>query len=193
MHGDIKLGRWLPFTAEQVINADRGFIWSAVVRFLGVPIFRGFDRLLDGSGEMHWTLFGIAPMIVASGPDLTRAALGRVEIESLWLPSVLVRADVQWTTRAAGCPSATLSPGSQPLAFKIDEQGRLQSAAIRRWGNPGGGSFRFEDFGAVVEAEGAFGGYTIPTSVRVGWYLGTPRFESEGEFFRATVDSATFR
>jgi hypothetical protein len=29
--------------------------------------------------------------------------------------------------------------------------------------------------------------------VRVGWYFGSPRFESEGEFFRATIDEAMFR
>jgi hypothetical protein len=35
--------------------------------------------------------------------------------------------------------------------------------------------------------------YTIPTRVRVGWYFGTSRFESEGEFFRATIEDAIFR
>jgi hypothetical protein len=38
-----------------------------------------------------------------------------------------------------------------------------------------------------------FGGYTIPTRLRVGWYYGSERFESEGEFFRVTVDDAIFR
>jgi hypothetical protein len=49
------------------------------------------------------------------------------------------------------------------------------------------------DFGGVLESEATFGGYTIPNRVRAGWYFRTPRFESEGEFFRATIDDATFR
>jgi hypothetical protein len=36
----------------------------------------------------------------------------------------------------------------------------------------------------VVEQEGSFGGYTIPTCMRVGWHFGTERFEREEEFFR---------
>lgn len=34
-----------------------------------------------------------------------------------------------------------------------------------------------------------FDGLTIPTEYRVGWYFGSDRFESEGEFFRCTLDS----
>jgi hypothetical protein len=79
------------------------------------------------------------------------------------------------------------------VKFAVDELGRLQSVTMQRWGNPGGGAFRLVDFGGVVGAEGTFGGYTIATRVRVGWYFGSPRFESEGEFFRATIDEARFR
>lgn len=49
------------------------------------------------------------------------------------------------------------------------------------------------DFGGLVEAEDTFDGYAIPTRIRIGWHFGSDRFESEGEFFRATVDSARFR
>jgi hypothetical protein len=34
--------------------------------------------------------------MTASGPDITRSAVGRLEAESLWLPSALIRNDVQW-------------------------------------------------------------------------------------------------
>ena len=49
MHGEIRLGRWWPFTAEEVIHRDRGMIWRATVRMHGLPV-RGSDRLLDGEG-----------------------------------------------------------------------------------------------------------------------------------------------
>ena len=44
MHGEIKLGRWLRFTAEEVISWPRGMVWRATVRVRGVPI-SGWDRL----------------------------------------------------------------------------------------------------------------------------------------------------
>ena len=192
MHGEIKLGRWCRFQAEQVIHADRGFMWQATVPLLGVPLIRGFDRLLNGAGEMRWKLFGIVPVMTASGPDVTRSAVGRLEAESLWLPSTLVRSGVQWTARDARHAGATFRD-SNTVDFTIDERGRLESIRLQRWGNPGGGAFRSVDFGGVIEEEGTFEGYTVPTRVRVGWHVGSPRFDADGEFFRATIEHATFR
>jgi hypothetical protein len=51
----MKLRRWLPFTAEQVIHRARGFIWRASAWRNGLAI-RGFDRRVDGEGEMRWKL-----------------------------------------------------------------------------------------------------------------------------------------
>ena len=87
MHGEIKLRGWLPFTAEQVIRldendqGDRGMIWKATTRMYSIPI-SGSDRMVDGVGAMRWKLLGIFPVMVASGPDITRSAIGRVQVES---------------------------------------------------------------------------------------------------------------
>jgi len=193
MRGEINLGRWLPFRAEQVIHAERGFIWTASVPLLGIPFIRGFDRLLDGAGEMRWKLLGIVPLITASGPDITRSATGRFAIESFWLPSLLIRGDVRWTSTHARHAIAAFGREQEPVEFEVDDHGRPHSVRMRRWSNPGGGSFGLVDFGGVLESEATFDGYTIPTRVRAGWYFLTPRFESEGEFFRATINDATFR
>jgi hypothetical protein len=193
MHGEIKLGRWCPFRAEQVIHADRGFVWAATVPLFGIPLIRGFDRLEEGVGEMRWTLFGIVPVMTASGPDITRGAVGRLQAESIWLPSVLVRDDVRWTATDPDHAAALFKQRPQPVEFSIDEYGRLRSVQMQRWSNPDGGAFRLVDFGGMLEDERTFDGYTIPARVRVGWFFGSPRFEVEGEFFRATIEQATFR
>ena len=193
MRGSIKLGRWVRFEAEQVIHADRGFMWAARVPFLKSPLIRGFDRLVDGAGEMRWKLFGIVPIMSASGPDVTRSAVGRMEAEAIWLPARLVQDDVRWTARDEHHAVATFRDSHNSLDFGIDDHGRLTSVMLQRWGNPDGGAFRLVDFGGRIEAERTFDGYTIPSRVRVGWYFGTPRFETEGEFFRATIDHATFK
>ena len=194
MHGEIKLRRWLPFTAEQVIVRDRGFIWSATVRMNGLPV-RGFDRLVDGEGAMRWRLFGIIPVMTASGPDITRSAAGRVAGEAVWLPSILCGDNVSWTAPDSLHIHAkfTADGHKSELECEIDARGRIESVKLPRWGNPGGGDFRYVDFGGIAESEATFDGYTIPTRFRVGWYFGTDRFEPEGEFFRCTIDDATFR
>jgi hypothetical protein len=194
MHGEIKLKRWLPFTAEQVIYWGRGMIWSATVRMNGMPI-RGFDRLVDGEGAMRWKLFGIFPVMTASGPDITRSAAGRVMAESVWLPSVLCGDEVSWMAHDAFHPRASLTVQGEAgeLALTIDDNGGLKTLTLPRWGNPGGKEFRYVDFGCVVEEESRFGAYTIPTRLRVGYYVGTDRFGPDGEFFRVTIDEAAYR
>ena len=192
MHGEIKLGRWLPFTADQVIHWGHGMIWRATVRMYGMPI-TGFDRLLDGEGCDAVEAAGHHPD--HDRPEITRSAAGRVIAESVWLTSALCRDDAAWTGQEALHPKALLTVEGEPgeVALTIDAAGRLQNLRMRRWGNPGGGGFRYDDFGGTAEEEGTFDGYTIPTRLRIGWYFGTNRFEADGEFFRVTVDDAAYR
>lgn len=194
MHGELKLRGWLPFTAEQVICRKRGLIWRAAVRMNGLPIW-GSDRLVDGAGAMRWKLLGLFPVMTASGPDITRSAVGRMQGELMWLPSVFCQSDVSWTALDAfrARASLTLQGESTELIGGMNERGRLENIKLMRWGNPSGAEYHYAKRGGVLEEEGTFSGYTIPTRLCGGWYFGTERFESEGEFFRATIDSAMYR
>jgi hypothetical protein len=194
MHGEIKVRRWAPFQAEQVIHAERGMIWRAKSRVNGLPV-RGADRLVDGEGSMDWRLFGILPVITASGNDVTRSAAGRLQAEFVWLPSALAQPGVKWTAPDGSHIKATLTVAgnTESMTLVVDESGRPMHLSFPRWGNPGGGDFRSIAFGAIFEEERSFGAFTIPTVLRVGWYFGTDRFETEGEFFRCTIDEADYR
>jgi hypothetical protein len=194
MHGEIKVGRWLPFRAQQVIRWDRGMIWRATARLWGLPI-TGSDRLVDGEGSMRWRLLGLIPLVRASGADVSRSAAGRLKAETIWLPSVLCGDEVAWTELEAGRIRAAFPVGGEAsgLELAVGDQGDVDSILLQRWGNPGGGSFRYGAFGGLVEDEGTFDGYTIPSRLRIGWHFGSGRFEQEGEFFRVTVDRAVYR
>lgn len=194
MHGEIKLKTWIPFTAEQVVYWQRGFIWSATAWMNRLPIV-GSDRIVDGVGAMQWKLLGLFPVMTGSGADITRSAAGRFQAETMLLPSVFCRDDMTWSSTDTAHLHASFVAQGEPakLDLAIDQTGRLQTAKLLRWGNPEGVEHHYVDFGAIAEAEGTFGGYTIPTRLRVGWYFGSGRFESEGEFFRATIDDAIYR
>lgn len=194
MHGQIKLKNWCRFNAEQVIRWDRGMIWRAVVKMYGLPI-SGFDRLLDGTGAMQWKAIGIIPIMSAAGPDIDRSAAGRLAAEFIWLPSAFCREEVRWSAAASDRIRAEFHVGDQTvqLEFGLDISGRVRYNRLQRWGNPEGGAHHYAEFGALVEEEGRFGGYTIPTRLRVGWHLGSPRFETEGEFFRCVIDQVEYR
>jgi hypothetical protein len=190
MRGEIKLKRWLPFSAEEVIAWDRGMIWSAAVRMAGLAI-RGSDRLVGGEGAMRWRLLGIIPVMAASGPDITRSAAGRMAGESVWLCGD----EVSWEAPDPSQAIARLTVAGEPaeVSLGIDAVGRLETVRFPRWGNPEGGAFRRVDFGGVVEEERRFAGYTIPMRLRLGWYFGSARFDAEGEFFRVQIEEALYR
>lgn len=193
MHGEIKLKKWIPFKAKQVICRERGLIWSATAWMNGLPIL-GSDRIVDGVGTMQWKLLGLFPVMMATGSDITRSAFGRLQAEFVWLPSVFCDHEVSWTMiDSSHLHSSFVVQGEKAeLDFTIDQTGRLKTLKLLRWGNPEGAECHYVDFGGIVEEEATFCGYTIPTRLRVGWYFGTERFESEGEFFRVTIDDVIY-
>ena len=97
MRGRIKVGRWLPFRARQILNPHRGFVWTA--RAAGV--ITGSDRYLDGVGGMTWKLAGLVTVAHAEGQDVSRSAAGRAGAEAVWLPTALLpRFGVRWSAVA---------------------------------------------------------------------------------------------
>ncbi len=195
MHGTIRLGEaWHRFEAEQVLRWDRGFVWRAGVH-KGVTPVTGSDRWLDGEGAMRWKLLGVVPVLKADGPDITRSAAGRLHIESMWVPGVFLGPGVRWVEGDASHARATIAAHSEAssLELRLDDEGSVLSATMPRWGNPEGAAFHYADFGAFVDDERTFDGVTVPTTLRVGWFFGTERFERDGEFLRVRVDHIEFR
>jgi len=194
MQGEIKLDRWLPFEAEEVIHADRGMVWEAAVK-KGRLTIRGYDRLVDGRGAMKWRMLGLVPVMSAAGPDVTRSAAGRFAAELIWLPSALGRSPVRWSAEGPNAAVAHVPVGRErvDLHLRIADTGALESMSLLRWGNPGAGAYRHVRFGGVVERQGTFQGLTIPTKLRVGWHFGTERFDDEGQFFRVDIEHAAYR
>ena len=193
MRGRIRLGSWQRFTAREVLAPSRGFIWAATARFAGLPV-TGFDRLSSGVGQMRWSLFGLLPVMRASGVDITRSTAGRLAGEAvLWLPTACSAAS--WSDGPdPDTAVATWRTGdlSDAVRLRVDPSGRLEQFWLQRWGNPDGEGYGRYPFGGRVEAEQAFDGVTIASKVRAGWWWGTDR-QDEGEFFSATITDATFR
>ena len=184
MHGQIKLGRWRPFTARQVLTPPDGYLWAARTRLAGLPV-TGYDRLGSGAGEMRWRLMRLIPVQNASGPDVTRGAYGRLAGEIVLIPTAFRHAS--WSRgEHADTAVATWRFGDDTEAAELllKPNGRLAEIRVNRWGNPGGAPFRRYPFGVRVEAESRFGGITIPSVFRAAWH--------DSEFFRAEITGAVF-
>jgi hypothetical protein len=194
MHGEIKLGqKWHPFKGEEVICWHRGMIWRATTWMQGLPIW-GSDKVVDGVSDVQWKMLGIFPVMKANGADVTRSGIGRMQGESVWLPSVLCNPDLVWTELDLKHVRANfIVLGERAELVLTHQDGGLKRVKFLRWGNPEGGEHHYVDFGGVVEAEQTFGDYTIPTRLRLGWFFESASFESEGEFFRCAIDNAIYR
>jgi hypothetical protein len=193
MSGRIKAGQnspWMRFTATQILTPRRGFVWKA--RAWRGPVFLDVvDHYARGAGRMRVSLFGWVPIMNATGPDLSKSALGRLMAESVLVPSSLLpRQGVTWEAEDSNHIKATLTVEGEAatLNLTIDDEGGLQQVTLKRYGNPAGtGEWAYIPFGMAADGERAFNGYTIPSEFRGGWWYGTERYSESIQF---TVDQA---
>lgn len=186
MRGSIKLGRWLPFRARQVLAPHFGFIWAARI----AKVISGADQYLGGTGGMDWKLGGLLTVAHAEGPDVSRSSAGRGGAEAIWLPpAMLPRYGVRWTAESDTHITAHHQVDSTPLDvhLTLDADGGIRSLVFDRWGDPDKtGQWAWHRFGGEITTQRRFGGLTIPSSGRFGWHFGTDRWPA-GEFFRYEI------
>jgi hypothetical protein len=186
MHGQIKVGRWLPFRARQALNPHRGFLWTA--RAGGV--ITGSDRYLDGIGAMDWKVAGLITVARGHGPDISRSAAGRGGAEAVWVPTALLpRFGVTWSAADQAHITARYSLGETlvEVTYSLEADGRIRSLVFDRWGDPDNtGTFAWHPFGGAITGYRTFGGLSIPSAGQLGWHFGTDRWP-DGEFFRFEI------
>jgi len=137
MHGQIKLGRWRPFTARQVLTSPDGYIWAAMAWLADLPVI-GYGRLGAGAEEMRWRLLRLNPVLNESGSHVTRSAYGRLaggdRADPDRVPArVLSRGEYANTAVA----SWQFGIDTEPAELRVMWSGRLAEVRVNRWGNPG--------------------------------------------------------
>jgi hypothetical protein len=195
MEGEIELGgRWFRFTAEQILRAGEGFVWSPVVggrlvRFVGADLVTAHDARMD------FRFHGVIPVVRADGPDVRRSAQGRLAAETVaWLPQALTpQRGARWTPVDNERAIVTLRAAGADVdvTVVVDGDGRIRRAGLDRW-NGSADPPRLEPFGASVDST-----FTAPNGVRIagsgaaGWGFGTDA-EADGIFFRYRITATTF-
>ena len=180
MNGRIKLGAWLPFTAEQLNDRD-SFEWKARLGPLRVV-----DRYAAGRGSMDGRMFGRARVFRACGEDTSRSAAARTALEAVTFAPACVLPDrgVDWRAESDDLIVATwtIPPERPEVWVRINGAGAIRSVSALRWRGRDG----YVSCGCEVHAERRFGDVVVPSSFTVGWWFGTPRY---APFFRAEVNS----
>jgi hypothetical protein len=97
MSGHIKVGLWLPFTAEQTVDG-RSFAWRARVGWGPLTPLRVTDQYADAAGSTEGRLLGRVTLFHAEDLNTARSAATRAAIESVVFapPSVLPGRGVTW-------------------------------------------------------------------------------------------------
>jgi hypothetical protein len=101
--------------------------------------------------------------------------------EGMFMPSILLPGPhVKIEGVDASRFQVTLEMHGETASYTIavDQEGRVtKESVLQRWGNlTDDGSFQYIPYGGEVEEERTFGGYTIPTRVRGGWWYGTDKY-----------------
>jgi hypothetical protein len=189
MHGRIRVRRWLSFSAKEVLDPHRGFVWTARVAH---GLITGSDWYLKGAGSMRWTLLRMLRVAMADGPDVSRSSAGRAAAEAVLAPvSLLPRFGVGWEADSPRSATASWSLDGTPIDLRcwFDDAARLRSISFERWGDPEAtGTWGWQRFGGEVGDHRTFGALTVPTTGRVGWHPASDRW-AQGEFFRYEVTS----
>lgn len=184
MRGSVKQGRWwLPFRARQILAPLHGFVWAA--RVGGILV--GADRYVDGNAMAEWKLLGAVRVARTEGPDVAHSSAGRAGAEAVWVPTaVLPRFGVAWNADDANHLTASyqIDRFDIELQLTLDEDARVRSVALDRWGGPERDGF--VRFVHELGRHSTFDGITIPTAGRGGWFAGTDRW-SDAEFFRYEI------
>jgi hypothetical protein len=115
MRGQIRVGRWRPFSAVQALAPPRGFVWAATAGHWPAQI-RGFDRYSRGTGEMRWRLLGAIPVMLAIGDDVTHSAAGRLAGELVLLPAAALDPAVCGTRSMRVTPRPTSGSATSSTA-----------------------------------------------------------------------------
>ena len=147
------------------------------------------DHYADGMGRMRVALFGLLPMVNAENPDIAKSAAGRLMGEYVWLPAAFLPqngAVWQEVDNLHAKVTLTVDDLTTTLTLTIDEEGKLKEVVLPRWKDD---IKEFVPFGVVIEEEQEFGGYTIPSRLRGGWWYGSERY---AEFACFKIEQAIF-
>jgi hypothetical protein len=181
---------WLSLAGKELIVPGHGYIWQANLRG-GLLSLSGYESYTSDVAAERYRLFGLWPYHSNAGDgDAQRAALDRLALESIWLPTVLLPGEaVSWETVDADHAQVRLGSRDETvtLVFRFAPDGHLLEVTGPRWV---AATQAYVPFGFLIEEEGTFDGYTVPTRLRAGWRPGQPDFR---ETLRLQVTSATYR
>jgi hypothetical protein len=164
--------------AVQVLAPPAEFVWVPTMRS-GVLTINGSDGMVQGEGWTRFWVLGLVPVVnQGASADLNRSAMTRAAMEAVWAPASLLPANgATWEQIGPNTARVTVPNGAQPIDITLGPSGEVMEMVSMRWSNENPDkTFRLQPFGGTVEAEAAFGGFTIPSRLKIGNHFGTDEY-----------------
>jgi hypothetical protein len=182
--------RWLPFTAEEEMDATRSrFRWEAhletgPLRFLGVV-----DEYANGHGRLVVKVAGLVPVVSLDGPEADKGELQRYLGQIAFCPPALLHhPSLQWDAVDAGTLKVwdPNEPGGATVELLVGDDGAPLGCQAIRPRAIGRESVPTPWSGACAEPR-EWEGLRVPSRLEATWHL------PEGSFtyYRAETTSLT--
>ena len=177
---------WFPLQAEQHFSVQPpGFVWEAVVPADVLPLLRGKDTFLDGTGRMLITAAGLLPIVDATGPELDQGEMLRFLSEMMWFPAAFLGENISFEPLDEGSAHVSLTHAGRTVTGTIfvDQDGKLTRFEADRSYPGDGGNPSFQRWSTPVDEYGEFNGLRIPVRARAVWSLPA----GDLEYIRITI------
>ena len=178
LSGSVRTGAqadWLAFEASDRVCAGRGFVSRSRLERPDGQALEGVERLFDGDARADFFLATL-PVVRRRGEGLTRAAIGRLLLQSLWVPaSLLPSRGAQWRAVDQGSASVRIEdhPDTSALNVVVAADGALSRVTMMAFRDGPLGQAGLTPLGLRVEGELTFDGYTVPARAVATWDYGT--------------------
>ncbi|SEW40484.1 hypothetical protein SAMN04488515_2713 [Cognatiyoonia koreensis] len=185
MAGEFLLGepgaqKTFAMLARQVLAPPHEFVWIA--RMSSGPVrISGSDGLHHRHGwTRFWMLHSLPLVQLAATADLDRAAAARPAIEAIWAPATMLPANgASWVQTGPDTADVTFGTEAEAITItlRINADGALKEIWTMRWSDSNvEKTYKIQPFGATIQAEDNYNGFTIPSRVTVGNHFGTDHF-----------------
>lgn len=171
-------GKWLPFRAEQFINADKqSFIWNATFSSgFFIPV-HARDKYLHGHGNMLIKALYAIPIADNSGPEIDQGTLMRFLAEMIWFPTAALSKYIRWEYLTETTARATIENGLTSVSgiFSFDLNGDIAGFEGMRYRDVNH-HYALQKWTVAVNSHRIFGGFRIADKSEVTWHQGGEPF-----------------
>jgi hypothetical protein len=167
-------GRWILFTAEQVIETRRSsFCWQARYRGGSLGLIAVTDAYEEGHGRLVAKLGGVIPVQKVVGPDADKGEIQRYLASIILCPPIMLNhGSLDW--RLAGPVILQVRDGADPTGATVDfEIGDDGQPLVCRAERPrmAGKRAVMTEWSAIGSNFQVWEGLRVPRRVEVAWNL----------------------